>query len=216
MIEVSTVQLLDNKFYKNRTWSEPIEHELTVTIEHPEWVEIFDQNGYRLTKLESYYAGANNHHTVRHGHEVCLRQDWFTGHNKTGPHLNHAFLFERKGYEGEALQQLKEFAEKNNLVYKLINYRGKWGVDFSMDYVDNQGNSMELLHFEYDSYNFNEIQDVKGIVEETITRVDWDLVAEIFIEKKHEWIDLEFFEQSKWKTDFFGLPAERFKVNAWQ
>ena len=90
------------------------------------------------------------------------------------------------------------------------------GLDFSMDYVDSRGNSMELLHFEYDSYNFNEIRDVKRIVEETLTRIDWDLVAQILLEKKHEWIDLEFFEQSKYKTDFFGLPAERFKQNAWE
>jgi hypothetical protein len=75
---------------------------------------------------------------------------------------------------------------------------------------------MELLHFEYDSYSFSEIQDVKGIVEETLARTDWDLVAQILLEKKHEWIDLEFFEQSKYKTDFFGLPAERFKQNAWE
>jgi hypothetical protein len=211
------IKATGNEFYANRTWSKAIEYELSVPIKHPEWIEIFDQNGYRLTKLESHYAGANSHPVVRHGHEVCLRQDWFEDSKPlTGPHLNHAFLFERKGYTGEALEQLKEFAKENHLVHKLVNYKGKWGVDFSMDYVDSQGNSMEILHFEYDSYNFNEIQDVKGIVEETIVRADWDLVAQIFMEKKHEWIDLEFFEQSKWKTDFFNLPAERFKCNAWE
>ena len=116
----------------------------------------------------------------------------------------------------ELLKQLKEFAKDNNLVYKLINYRGKWGVDFSMDYVDQKGNAMELIHFEYDSYNLNEVQDIKKQVEEKMSIVDWDWAAKIILEKKHEWIDLEFFEQSKWKTDFFGLPAERFKVNAWE
>ncbi len=209
--------LTDNQFYSNRTWNKPLEHELNVSIEHPEWVDIFDQNGYRLTKLESHYAGANNHPTTLHGHEVSLRQNWFTDDKTTsGPHLNHAFLFERKGYEGEALEQLKEFAKKNNLVHKLINYKGKWGVDFSIDYIDSLGNSMELLHFEYDSYSIEEIREIKEIVEENITRVDWDFVAQIFMEKKHEWINLEFFEQSKWKTDYFNLPQERFKMNAWE
>jgi hypothetical protein len=75
---------------------------------------------------------------------------------------------------------------------------------------------MELLHFEYDSCNLNEIQEVKGIVEETISKADWEAVAKYLIARKHEWIDLEFFKQSKYKTDFFGLPEERFKINAWE
>ena len=211
------IQLIDSQFYSNKTWDKPLEHDLPISIQHPEWVDIFDQNGYRLTKLESHYAGANNHSTVNHRYEVSLRQDWFVDDKPlTGPHLNHAYLFERKGYEGEALEQLKGYAQQNNLVNKLINYKGKWGIDFSMDYVDISGNSMELLHFEYDSYSINEIQDVKGLVEETISKIDWEAAARYFKIRKYEWIDLDFFAQSKYKTDFFNLPAERFKMNSWE
>lgn len=210
------IKITDNTFHANRTWSKAINWD-GLPSNSSELVELFDQNGYRLTKLESHYAGANNHPTVKHGHEVCLRQDWFIGEQvTTGPHLNHAFLFERKGYEGEALDQLQNFAKENNLIYKLANYTGKWGVDFSMDYVDSFGNSMELLHFEYDSYNFSEIQNIKGIVEETISKTDWEVAARYLLLRKYEWINLEFFEQSKYKTDYFGLPAERFKMNAWE
>jgi len=211
------ITLEDSQFSTSRNWSKPLEHDLPISIDHPAWVELFDQNGYRLTKLESHYAGANDHSTVNHRHEVTIRQDWFSDSRPlTGAHLNHAYLFERKGYEGAALEQLKQYAQRNNLIHKLINYRGKWGVDFSMDYVNSKGNSMELLHFEYDSSNYNEIRDIKGKVEEIVKRADWDLAAQILLEKKHEWINLEFFEQSKYKTDFFGLPAERFKQNAWE
>lgn len=203
-------------FYTNRTWKKPINWD-NLPSNSSELVELFDQNGYRLTKLESHYAGANNHPTVRHGHEVCLRQDWFVRDEATsGPHLNHAFLFERKGYEEEALDQLQKFAKENHLINKLVNYIGKWGIDFSMDYVDTFGNSMELLHFEYDSYNLNEIQEIKGITEEKIANTDWEAAARYLMIRKYEWINLEFFEQSKYKTDYFGLPAERFKMNAWE
>jgi hypothetical protein len=75
---------------------------------------------------------------------------------------------------------------------------------------------MELLHFEYDSYSIDEIQEVKGLVEEVITKADFEAVARYFLIRKYEWINLEFFAQSKYKTDFFGLPEERFKVNAWK
>jgi len=211
------ITLTDNQFHKNRTWNQPLEFDVPVSIQHPDWIDIFDQNGYRMTKLESYYAGANNHSFVSHRHEVCLRQDWFTGEKiLTGAHLNHAFLFERKGYEGKALEQLKEYAKENNLVNKLINYKGKWGVDISVDYVDESGNSMELLHFEYDSFDFNQIQEIKTKVETKVKGIDWEVAAKYLLKHKNEWINLDFFEQSKWKTDFYGLPAEHFKMVAWE
>jgi len=211
------ITLTNNQFHKNKTWDKPLEYDFPVSIQHPEWIEMFDQNGYRLTKLESYYAGVNGHPVTNHRHEVSLRQDWFTDDKLlTGAHLNHAYLFERKGYSGEALEQLKEYAKKNNLVNKLINYKGKWGIDFSMDYVDALGNAMEILHFEYDSCDLKEIEEVKAKAENIIKGVDWEVAVRYMMIRKYEWINLEFFEQSKYKTDFFGLPAERFKMNAWQ
>lgn len=210
------IEVLNTQFYKNQTWEKPLNW-VRLPSNSSEMVELFDQNGYRLTKLERAYSTANEQFYTLHADEKCIRKPWMTYKEVTeGPHLNHAFLFERKGYAGEALKQLKEFAKDNSLVNKLVNYRGKWGVDFSMDYVDTEGNAMELLHFEYDSYRLSEVQDIKKRVEKTLSDVDWDWAAKILLEKKHEWIDLEFFEQSKWKTDFFGLPAERFKVNAWE
>ena len=208
--------LTENQFHTNKNWSKPINWD-SLPSNSSELVELFDQNGYRLTKLESHYAGANNHPFVSHRHEICLRQDWFTGGEATtGPHLNHAYLFERKGYEGEALEQLKKFAQENNLIHKLVNYKGKWGIDLSVDYVDALGNSMELLHFEYDCFDLNEVQEAKGKVEETIAQVDWEAAAKYLMIRKYEWIGLDFFAQSKYKTDYFGLPAERFKMNAWE
>jgi hypothetical protein len=211
------IKLTNNEFYSNRTFDKPLHYDLPFPIQEQAWVYLFDQNGYRLTKLEYLYAEANNHSLSRHGHEICLRQDWFTEEAiLSGPHLNHAYLFERKGYDGDALNQLKEYAKQNNLVNKLINYRGKWGVDFSMDYVDEVGNSMEILHFEYDSYNLEEIKDIKGKVEEIVSGVDWDWAADLILKRKDEWINLEFSAQSEWKTSLFNLPNERFRMNAWE
>jgi hypothetical protein len=211
------IKLTENQFHTNKNWDKPLEHDLPIPIYHPAWVEMFDQNGYRLTKLESHYAGANNHSTINHRHEVTLRQDWFRGDEPlTGAHLNHAYLFERKGYEGAALEQLKQYAQKSNLINKLVNYRGKWGIDISVDYVDNNGNSMELLHFEYDSFDFNQIQEIKAKVETKVKAIDWKVAANSLLKHKNEWINLDFFEQSKWKTDFYGLPAEHFKMVAWE
>lgn len=211
------IELTDAEFYRNKTWEKPLKDWDSKTTPDSTMVDIFDQNGYRLTPLEQLYSQSNKQLYVLHGDEKSLRKVWMTCENSlTGPHLNHSFLFERKGYEGKALEQLKHFAKENNLVYKLINYKGKWGVDFSMDYVDENGNSLELLHFEYDAYELEEILVIKQDVEQIVLGTDWTFAAKRILARKSEWINLEFFEQSKWKTDFFGLPAERFKVNAWE
>jgi hypothetical protein len=209
------ITITPNEFYSNRTWEKPLDWQYFPGNTHT-LVDLFDQNGYRLTDLEQSYAKANQQLYVEHGHEKSIRKPWmFYSEHEVGAHLNHAFLFERKGYSGAALEQLKEEAQYTPLLYKLINYKGKWGVDFSMDYVDAKGNSMEIVHFEYDSYDLDEIQNIKGFVEEAVVKVDWEHAAKTLIRDKEEWIDLEFFAQSKWKTDYFGLPAERFKMNAW-
>lgn len=213
------IEITNESFYQNRTWDKPLGWRKPEIFKSNQWVDLFDQNGYRLTLLEQEYSHANNQAYVLHGDERSLRKVWMKhqeGVITTGPHINHAFLFERKGYSGLALGQLKEFAKENNLINKLINYKGKWGVDFSIDYVDSLGNSMELLHFEYDSYSLEEIEQIKGKVEEIVIKVDWEEAAKEIINRKSEWINLEFFDQSKWKTDYFGLPQERFKMNCWE
>ena len=49
---------------------------------------------------------------------------------------------------------LTDWAKKNNLIYKLIAIRPKWGLDFSIDYVDNEGNAFEIFHWEFDGFDF--------------------------------------------------------------
>lgn len=207
--------LTDNKFYTNPNWHIPLN--ARDFIPGPKWVALFDQNGYKLTGLELLYGKANKQEPVKHRQEDTLKKDWFTQEERTtGAVLNHAALFERKGYEGGALEELEGWAKENNLIYKLCKYISKWGVDFSMDYVDAQGNVMEIFHFEYDSYNLAEIEKIKARVEEIVLNTDWEDAAKTLLKRKSEWYSLDFFGQSDWKCAFFGLPKENFKMLAWE
>lgn len=179
---------------------------------------LFDQNGYDLTELEKEFASANESTPKPHrSHRTALKQDWFVQEPKDlGAILNHSLLFERKGYKGAALVQLKYWAVDVPRVYQLIAMRPKWGLDFSMDWVDHDGNAFEILHWEYDGFDYEEITEMKELVQPKIKEIDWDDAGQRILKHKDEWHHLGFFEQSDWKCNYFRIPKERFKMVIWK
>jgi len=45
---------------------------------------------------------------------------------------------------------------------------------------------------------------------------DWQDMALRLLDRKSEWHHLGFFEQSDYKTNFFGIEKERFKMVLWK
>lgn len=179
-------------------------------------VNLFDQNGYHLTPIEQLYAAENGYPLNIRRHETVIRKPWLTWEGqKTGPHINHSDLFERKGYSGEALEQLKYYAKDNNLLWKIIKMKPKWGIDISIDYVDDEGNVFEVFHYEWDSFEYEPIAERKAAIEQFVTVQDWDMHAKELLKRKSEWFDLDFFGQSKWRTDYYNIPPEKFKHIIW-
>ena len=208
------IELLDNQFYPNAVWETAIKN--IPYTPGPHYVELFDQNGYSLTTLEVLYGDVNNQPAISHRKQLSLKKEWFTqDYADTGAIVNHAELFERKGYSGEAREQLEVWAKNNNTLYKLLRYKSKWGVDFSIDYVDADGNALEVLHYEYDGFGLDEILEAKEKVERIVTSTDWNDAAKQLLKRKSEWINLDFFQMSDYKCNFFGLGSERFKLVAW-
>jgi hypothetical protein len=210
------LKITDNKFDPNGYWDKPIAKMLFIPTR--EDLALFDQNGYDLTTLEQHFAYGNCVTPKKHrDHISALKQDWFTQDlSNTGPVLNHSLLFERKAYTGEALSELKHWAKKLPLIHKVIAMRPKWGLDFSMDYVDDEGNAFEILHWEWDSFNYEEICAVKDKIEPVLLKINWDQAAQDLIKYKDNWHSLNFFDQSDWKCNFFGIPKEQFKMVIWR
>lgn len=179
---------------------------------------LFDQNGYDLTDLEKEFAGANESTPKPHrSHRTALKQDWFIQEEKLeGAVLNHSLLFERKGYREGALSQLRYWATDLPRVHQLCAIRPKWGLDFSMDWVDREGNAFEILHWEYDCFDYTEAAEVKETVQPKLNSIDWDDAAQQLLKRKDEWHGLDFFAQSDWKCNYFRLTKERFKMVIWK
>ncbi len=208
--------LTSNRFNPTGYWTNPIGKMLYIPL--PEDIDLFDQNGYDLTILEQHFASTNDARPEPHRkHRMAIKQSWFE-QDKTieGAVLNHSLLFERKGYAGAALDQLRYWAEKLPLVHKIIALRPKWGLDFSMDYVDRKGNAFEVLHWEWDGFDHVEVDQIKQVVEPILAAIDWKDAAQQILKQKDQWHHLDFFAQSDWKCSYFGIPKERFKMVAWE
>lgn len=209
------IELHNTSFDKHMYWHNPLE--ITSILNDQNGLDLFDQNGYHLTKIEQAYGEVNGYPLVNRRHETVLRQEWMTMFgSKIGAHFNHCDLFERKGYDSAAKKQLLNYVEYNPLLWKLIKLKPKYGIDVSVDYVDREGNVFEVFHFEWDSFDYTSVVEKKKLIEELVLTTNWDEKAQELLERKNEWYHLEFFEQSKWRTDFFNLPPEKFKQVVWE
>ena len=207
-------KLSQNKFNTRRTWGTAIEN---MVCPHADALDRFDQSGYDLCLLEQEYAKVNmgSHDYMRY--KACIKQDWYINdHAHNGVHINHSDLYERKGYHGYALEQLGHWAPGNNLLWKMIKLKPKWGIDMSIDYVDDRGTVMELFHYEWDDTELDTVLEKKEIIELVIENNDWEDVASTKLLRKDEWQHLDFTGQSAWTTKFLGLPQERFKLVPWK
>jgi len=186
------------------------------TLVNKDSVQLHDQNGYHLTEAEQAFLNPNGYEIVERRMEDCIRQDWLVWDSRDKAHINHSDLFERKGFKGEALEQLEHFAEKDNpMLWKVAKMKPKWGIDISIDYVS-RDKVFEVFHYEWDAFEFDLVQEKKEELQRFVLEQDWDHVAEVLWKKKDEWLNLPFFEQTKWRTDFFGLSPEKFKDVIWK
>ena len=207
------LNLTSNELNTSKYWSIQIPYEYQPT---PEDISLFDVNGYDLCGLEQEYAKVNMSAT-EHRYKQAIKKDWMIDSDKSisGCHINHALLFERKGYSGPALEQLSLWAKELPLINKLIYINPKWGIDLSIDYVDNNGNVFEVFHYEWDSFEYSKVLKMKDKIEHLALNTNWDDAAIELIKRKDEWSPLPFFEQSNWKCKFYGIEPENFKEIIW-
>ena len=204
--------LTNNKLHSQPYFLDPTED--IEILKDPNSVDLFDQNGYHLKKAEQSFLTYNSYQAIERRHEDCMRYDWLVWDKRDGAHINHSDLFERKGFSSTAKEQLEAIALDNPMLYKLIKMKPKWGIDISIDYVSEDA-VFEIFHYEWDSFEYDAVVEKKLEIEQFVLNLDWDDVAKKLWKIRDQWYDLDFFEQTQWRTDYFGLSPEKFKNVIW-
>lgn len=181
-------------------------------------VDLFDQGGYDLTLLEQRYYRANDVPYAAHRYRAAAKLKWFAQdeNKQSGALINHTMLLQRYGYAGEALEQLERWAQQCPSYYKVSKIRPKWGYDFSIDYVSSNGDVFEVLHFEYDQFDYPQVQEKLDAHQRLFLDIDWDDAGLSILHHRDQWYHLPFREQSNWKCQYFGIVKENYGQVIWQ
>lgn len=203
-----------SKFNKDNSWTSVIDNPVL-----PKHLNNFDQNGYDLTLVEVFFALKAGFSPMQLNiirDRMSLVENWIEDSEikYDGNILNHGYIFHRREFSGEAREQVLQYCTKWPIFNKLIKLRPKWGLDFSLDFVD-KDRCFEVLHWEWDSFNYDQIVEIKEIMEEKLINYHWDDVAQSMWEKREQWINLDFFGQSEWKCKYLAIPNEQFKMVTW-
>lgn len=205
---IRTSEVLD----PSGTWNIPLEDANQVSASD---VQYFDQGGYDLTRLEQMYAQVNHTDTCKMRWRTAISKTWFEDELQSTPvHVNHAKLFERKGFTGAAREQLENLALSIPIVNKLIKIRPKWGMDISIDYADSD-KVFEVFHYEWDDFDYDVVVQKQYEIEKILLDVDWNQFAERLWIMRDQWKDLNFLQQSEFRTQLLGIEPERFKMVPW-
>jgi hypothetical protein len=167
--------------------------------------QYYDKDGFELNQAEQkFYAAMHyplDYHCLNH---TCWQRPWFyletpSAHNLM---LDHSIILQRCSYEDNAAEQLTKL--KTNIPYAdlLLKTKQKWGFDFALDSVADDGTVFEVIHIEYDSYNFETFKNQLIIFEYTVRHTDWTNAADRVWNHRNNWQNLTGLEQNHWKANY--------------
>jgi hypothetical protein len=162
----------------------------------------YDKDGFELNCAEQKFYSAMGypitHPILNH---TCWQEPWFTL-DHDGLTLDHCMFLCRASYSGASAEQLKQFKSVSYLADYLLQTKQKWGFDFALDAVADNGTVYEVLHVEYDSYDYQAFSNKLYNFEQIIQNTDWDSAANSIWNTRDLWIHLTGFEQNHWKSQY--------------
>ncbi len=164
----------------------------------------YDKDGFELNLAEQKFYAAMKYpidHEILNHH--CWQEPWFELENKT-PNLilDHSMFLCRCRYVGEAEHQLLKLKGTVPQADMLLRTRQKWGFDFALDAVSDDGTVFEVLHIEYDHCDYDFFKNRMINFEWTVRHTDWDDAARRIWQNRDKWESLQGFDQNHWKANY--------------
>jgi hypothetical protein len=163
----------------------------------------YDKDGFELNKAEQKFYQANDLPVIDCLNHLCWQEPWFEleerDHNLI---LDHSMFLCRASYEGAAREQLLELKSSVPTADLLLRTRQKWGFDFALDAVSADGTVYEVLHIEYDNYDYDRFKDEILMFDYRVRHTDWVDSALLIWSKRDQWQNLQGFEQNHWKSKY--------------
>jgi len=166
--------------------------------------QYYDKDGFELNLAEQkFYAAMGypindpilNHH--------CWQETWFEL-EKTDSKLilDHSMFLCRCRYVGEAEHQLLALRNTIPQADMLLRTKQKWGFDFALDAVSEDGTIFEVLHIEYDHCDYDFFKNRMLRFEWTVRHTDWVAAADSIWASRDQWQHLTGFDQNNWKSKY--------------
>jgi hypothetical protein len=163
----------------------------------------YDKDGFELNKAEQKFYAANDLPVIDCLNHLCWQEPWFELEERNNNLiLDHSMFLCRASYEGPAREQLLELKSSVPTADLLLRTRQKWGFDFALDAVSADGTVYEVLHVEYDNYDYDRFKDEFIMFDYRVRHTDWLDSALLIWKKKDEWQHLKGFEQNHWKSKY--------------
>jgi hypothetical protein len=204
-LQISNNNAPKNGYYDNMiSWS--IEHGV-------QQVKLFAVNGFELCPLEKLYQQANQDHS---DYIDANKLDWITQTPEIeNIVLSHSFVLWRKGYTAAAADQLGQWVKHWPIYHRVLQIKPKWGLDFAIESISVNGTIFEILHFEHDFFEYQQFLEMKLSYQDLFVNADWADMAQQVYRHRSQWQHLDFFPQSRWKCEFFGVVPEKFGNTIW-
>jgi hypothetical protein len=188
----------DVSIVSNPTCNEPI-YDIVA-----EDFRFYDKDGFELNRAEQHYYKMMSHpidHPILN--HKCWQEPWFELEYKDiGLVLDHSMILHRCNYTEHAAYQLQKIKATIPEADWLLNTPQKWGFDFALDAVTPDGKIYEVLHIEYDNYNYDEFRSRMILFDHQVRHNDWRDAAKQILAHEDEWKNLTGFAQNDWKSNF--------------
>jgi hypothetical protein len=165
--------------------------------------QYYDKDGFELNRAErKFYAAMKypiDNPILNH---TCWQEPWFElEKDNLNLILDHSIFLCKCKFDGEAEQQLRRLKESIPQADLLLRTKQKWGFDFALDAV-RDGTVFEVLHIEYDHYNYDIFKNRMINFEWTVRHTDWRDAADRIWSVRDQWQGLQGFDQNHWKANF--------------